>query len=384
MRDLLTHLYDNTYLHQHPLLPLLTKRHMSDPMARAQHLRSLVIEAINSLRPPTSVPPRSKEWRPYGILVYRYLDGMSDEQIQRDLAISQRQLFRDLKAGIASLTSVLQAQAAAAPEMEDDALAASLMRVGLRLERLDLGLLCQQVLPLVQGLSKSLGKAVHAEEIAHPATVVADAALSRQALISALSHSLRHARGDVALSLADGAHTEALVMRFAVAPAAALAPTANEQEPEALAVSRQLLEQQGGFLQVGGDGECLICLHWRRFEEPRILIVEDDPGMLRLFSRCLNGHGYRVIGLTDGREAVRLAGENQVRLVVLDVMMRDIDGWAVLQRLKAEPMTRSIPILVCSVINEPELAITLGATALLKKPVSCEQLLDTVASIVGI
>jgi len=65
-------------------------------------------------------------------------------------------------------------------------------------------------------------------------------------------------------------------------------------------------------------------------------------------------------------------------------MMRDTDGWTVLQRLKAEPRTQDIPVLVCSVIDEPELARTLGAAGLLKKPVSREQLLDAVAAVIGI
>ena len=81
---------------------------------------------------------------------------------------------------------------------------------------------------------------------------------------------------------------------------------------------------------------------------------------------------------------MRLARAHDVRLVVLDVMMRDTDGWTVLQRLKAEPRTQDIPVLVCSVIDEPELARTLGAAGLLKKPVSREQLLDAVAAVIGI
>ena len=219
VRDVLMHLYDNAYLLQHPLLPLLVKRHLPDPLARAQQLRSLIIEAIHSLAPPAPVVAKSKEWRPYGVLILRYVDRLSDERIQRDLAISERQLFRDLKAGIALLTIALRAQAAGEAEAEkEDALASSLQGVGLRLERLDLNALGSQVLPLVQGLSAALGKAVHLQPAAAEAIAVADVALSRQALITALSYALQHASGDVCLQVVSTEETQALVLRFQGVP----------------------------------------------------------------------------------------------------------------------------------------------------------------------
>jgi len=380
VRDLLAHLYDNAYLRQHPLLDALVRRHMPDPLARTQHLRNVVIEAINSLRPPSAVPARSREWRPYGILVYRYLDGMTDEQIRRQLAISERQFYRDIKAGVALLTAVLQAHVAPEAEEEQDVLTSTLEGVGLRLERLDLSQLWHQVAPLIDSLCRELGKRVSSGPEPGQFIAIADAALSRQALITAASHALRHSQGDVELELVTAAQTEALFLRYKET-----APQAKEAEPEALALARRLLVQQGGFLQIGGDQPTrLIGLHWRRFEEPPILLVDDSLGMLRLFTRYLAGHGYRVVTATDGEEAVRLARAHEVRLVVLDVMMRDTDGWTVLQRLKAEPRTHDTPVLVCSVIDEPLLARTLGAAGLLKKPVSREQLLDAVAAVIGI
>jgi CheY-like chemotaxis protein len=161
---------------------------------------------------------------------------------------------------------------------------------------------------------------------------------------------------------------------------------ASPAEDEALERARRLMEQQGGELMLLAEGgqEQFLGLYWPRFEEPPIVLVDDNPGMLRLFERYLAGHGYRVVSTAEGSEALRLARENRARLVVLDVMMRDLDGWAILQQLQADPVTQDIPVLVCSVINEPELARALGATALLKKPVGREQLLNAVAEIIGI
>jgi len=380
VRDALTHLYDNAHLCEHPLLPVLVQRHMPDPLARTQHLRDILIEAIHALKPPPPVVARSRPWRPYGILVYRYLDGMTDKEIQRELAISERQFFRDLKTGVEMLTAALQGRAARDTTEKPDVIDSSLEEMGLHLERLNLRKLVREALPLVSGLADRKGKHLHLCPPESEMIAIADAGLSRQALISTLSYAIRHAVDKVHLEILSAAQTQAILIHYLKATGEVT------DDDETLALAKRLLEQQSGFLQTRDSaiGERSIALHWRRFEEPPVLIVDDNPGMLRLFSRYLAGHGYRIVCSTDGSETVRLARENNVRLVILDVMMRKLDGWAVLQQLRAEPTTSEVPILVCSVINEPELALTLGATELLKKPVTREQLLDAVARIIGI
>ncbi|NPV07945.1 MAG: response regulator [Anaerolineae bacterium] len=385
VRDALAHLYDSAYLRDHPLLPLLVRRHMPDPLARTQALRTVIIEAIQELRPPPPVVARSREWRPYGILVYRYLDGASDDKIRSDLGISERQFFRDLKAGVTLLTAALRARASPPEEVEPDAFTASLEGMGLLFERLDLNRLGAESLPLLQELARSRGSSVHLACTDVPAVAVADAALSRQAIIAALSFALRRAQGDVGLEVVPCPQKQAIFLHYETA-APPPAPASSSTEDEALVRARRLMEQQGGELTLlsRDEGDELLGLYWPRFEEPPIVLVDDNPGMLRLFERYLAGHGYRVVSTAEGSEALRLARENRARLVVLDVMMRDMDGWAILQQFKADPGTQDIPVLVCSVINEPELARALGATALLKKPVGREQLLNAVAEIIGI
>ena len=83
----LAHLYDSAYLRDHPLLPswCLTYARSPGPHPGAANRDH---GAISGLRPPPPVVARSREWRPYGILVYRYLDGMSDDKIRAELGIS--------------------------------------------------------------------------------------------------------------------------------------------------------------------------------------------------------------------------------------------------------------------------------------------------------
>src|SRR5206468_11224746 len=62
--------------------------------------------------------------------------------------------------------------------------------------------------------------------------------------------------------------------------------------------------------------------------------------------------------------------------VLLDILLPDIDGWEVLQRLKADPLTRSIPVMVVSVVDDRQLGLALGAIDYFVKPVSREPLLE--------
>ncbi len=72
----------------------------------------------------------------------------------------------------------------------------------------------------------------------------------------------------------------------------------------------------------------------------------------------------------DGQEALDLFASVQPDAVLLDVMMRDVDGWQILQALKTDPYTQDIPVIVCSVLAEEALATTIGADAYLRKPVT--------------
>ena len=80
-------------------------------------------------------------------------------------------------------------------------------------------------------------------------------------------------------------------------------------------------------------------------------------------------------------EALRDANQRgePFRLLILDGMMPTMDGWEILQTLQTDPETQHIPVIVCSVWDEPELAFSLGAVDFLKKPITQKELLDALA-----
>ena len=115
-----------------------------------------------------------------------------------------------------------------------------------------------------------------------------------------------------------------------------------------------------------------------------LLVVEDNEAVIRAFRRYLTGYNYQVIGATTGAEALRLARETRPAVVTLDIMMPHQDGWEVLQSLKNDPATQHIPVIICSVLEDPELAHSLGAVAYLRKPVTQADLLSALNDLAGV
>jgi CheY-like chemotaxis protein len=115
-----------------------------------------------------------------------------------------------------------------------------------------------------------------------------------------------------------------------------------------------------------------------------VLIVEDNEGVIRAFKRCLAGAGYHAVGATAGAAALRLARRLKPCAITLDVLMPSQDGWEILQALKEDQATRAIPVIVCSVLDDPGLAETLGAAAYLQKPVAQADLLATLGHLLDV
>lgn len=100
-----------------------------------------------------------------------------------------------------------------------------------------------------------------------------------------------------------------------------------------------------------------------------ILAIDDDPQVIGLYERYLHPQGYQVIPLTDPSRAVERVRQLKPFAVTLDIMMPGIDGWQVLDNLKADPSTRNIPVIVCSIIEDLEKGFNLGASDYLVKPI---------------
>ena len=113
----------------------------------------------------------------------------------------------------------------------------------------------------------------------------------------------------------------------------------------------------------------------RESEALAVLVVEDDPTSARLLELYLADAGYRVALAASGEEGLRIAETMRPSAILLDLLLPGMDGWQVLSRLKSNEVTRSIPVLIVSVVDDAQLGLALGAVDYLVKPVSREVVL---------
>jgi CheY-like chemotaxis protein len=111
---------------------------------------------------------------------------------------------------------------------------------------------------------------------------------------------------------------------------------------------------------------------------PTVVVVEDDRRSFDLLRAYLEAAGVRVVGARDGEEGLDTVRKLSPAGVILDILLPGIDGWEVLARLKAEPQTAPIPVIVVSLLDERGRGFALGAAEYLVKPVAKEQLLAAI------
>jgi adenylate cyclase len=120
-------------------------------------------------------------------------------------------------------------------------------------------------------------------------------------------------------------------------------------------------------------------------EQATILVVDDVPTNVRLLEAVLVSNGYEVVSANDGEQAIELVASAKPDLVLLDVMMPGIDGYEVCRRLREDPETAVLPVvMVTASTNEKTKGIEAGADDLIGKPFDHDELLARVRSLLRI
>ena len=110
-----------------------------------------------------------------------------------------------------------------------------------------------------------------------------------------------------------------------------------------------------------------------------VLLVDDDEGVRRLFASELAPLGIHVLEARDGSSAIEIALAERPDAILLDVLMPGLDGWETLRALKQRPETRTIPVVILSVVDNRAFGLSLGAFDYLVKPVELSTLLDSLS-----
>jgi CheY-like chemotaxis protein len=111
------------------------------------------------------------------------------------------------------------------------------------------------------------------------------------------------------------------------------------------------------------------------------LVVEDDFKSADLVRVQLEAEGFEVIHAASAEAALVLAIQQPLALITLDIMLPNMDGWELLTRLKQVPELRRIPVVIISIVADPSKGFSLGASAVMQKPISRQDLLESLGDL---
>ncbi|MGI6208392.1 MAG: response regulator [Anaerolineae bacterium] len=376
VRWLLAHLNDNSALSTAPLLRYLPGLEEAEPQSRADAIRAIVLDCIEFLRPPRGRSIRSPEARTHSVLWLRYVEGMTVEEVSEEIALSERQVHRELRAAEAKLAEALAthvASLASAQERpsEEDA-GTGVIEVAVRPAQISLVQVLEAAVSTVRPLARTLGRDIAVRSELDDDRLFSDEGVLRQLLIQMLSLVVQCAAGDNLEVTVSG--TDEHGAEIQIGPVSCAEPP----KPRSVDALEQLASTLHLDLAVHTEAGVLDVVLTVPLHQPKtVLIVEDSTAAVELYRRYLEpGGAWRVVGVSEPKLAFDMARRLQPAIIVLDLLMPGTDGWTILNVLRAREETAEIPVVVCSVFQDPLLAEALGAKAHLRKPVSQVQLLS--------
>ena len=368
----LRHLYDLPYLQKNPIII------SPDKVIVGQALRQELIFAIEAMNPEGNISTLSNESRTYNLLHLRYIQKKSIKEITQFFGISNRQAYRDLRKSEQNLCATFWERNSGSVDSDNQInisdTQSDISIIEPVFQSTDLIVILQNAIQTTRTLSLKQATPIILNFDKQPSYVFLEETIAYQVLVSLISFTVRkaHIGSDIKINVTQTASQ--ILIDFAF-----------QQEEKGLEsqimddLILQLLKRLGWQLDIS-DYES--CFQNFRLSIPclkiKILIVDDNEGLVALLTRHLADQAYGVYSTTKATECIKLAQELSPDIIILDIMLPEINGWDLLQQIKINPQTKHIHVIICSVMKEPELAKSLGASAYLAKPIRKSELLATI------
>ena len=351
-------------------------------------VRAAILRAIEGLRPSPSSPPAAPSKQVYDLLYNRFVLKLTQEETAYRLNVSRRtvnrlqhkaahalagalwshsqtaeRVARDLPQGDDVLPTVENTSGAQTPDWrsqmqrELDSLQTKAPDAWCDVEE-GIG----NVLGFVDSLASKLGIHVEARSVQSGLVAAIHPVLLHQVLLSVLRRFAPFVSdGQVAVyaRLEDGN------VKITLTGATAVTDGLSERS-----LTSGIPTSKDVSIEACVDGtQAFVWISVPSMGKVTVLVVDDNEDMARFYRDCTIGTRYHIIHVAQGGDLFEAIDATKPDIVVLDVMLPDVDGWRLLMRIHEDPATRSIPVIICSVVQEEDLALSLGAARYLPKPV---------------
>jgi CheY-like chemotaxis protein len=379
LRQALSHLYDPEFLRKSPLVRMLGLGSAAKP---DEALRLALEKAIEALRPTSDAPADSRAWRYYRLLSYCYLQELAQTTVADRLGLTARHVRREQAVALHALACHIKRTCTAQTPID------GLERVGADLETgeaevdremlwladslgdrtAEVGPIMREAARLVEGMAQSRSVFLQVDAAHDTPPVAMAGTVLKQILLNLLTVAIASVPGGRALLTVASSGD-----RF-VAVAVAIWASASEALPlrwpeESVSVARQLVEVFHGQLLISqADQSVRAEVLLQRADRVLVLAIEDNEDTLKLWQRFVHGTRFTLVGISDPEQVLPMATDLRPDLILLDVMLPDTDGWELLGRLRHHPTTEAIPVIICTVLPQEELARSLGAQGFIRKP----------------
>lgn len=387
--DALSHLYDPDYEPPSEICALT----LCDPAMGPTPVQSALMQAIRDLEPNADLPNEAHARRVHELILNRFKLKLTQEKTAELMGISVRHLNRVQREAVHTLLQRLwerrQAQldarstpdieTAGAPDRGD--LQAPDWQAQARRElaslqasapdaNADVARTIDGALDLQSAQRASRGIEARVAFVQPGLVAATHPSVLRQMLITAMGRLMRFGH-DEPISIFAGLENGNVRITISASLAGETIPGPGE-------LTEGILAPDDASVEAVYEGSHLFLI--LRVPSARgkatVLVVDDNADMVHFFRRATVGTRYSIVHVETGEGLMETVSLVHPDAIVLDVMLPDVDGWQLLMQLHEDQNTRPIPVIVCSVVREEELALSLGAAHYIAKPVRPRQFIQ--------
>jgi CheY-like chemotaxis protein len=366
VKEALEKLYDFQALQENDLTRFFSSQAADGRTTSAHQLRGQLIEAIESLNPGQNVAANSGTVRLYNLIYMHYVGRLTIQQAAWEVGVSLRQAYRDLRRGQKLVSAILwhKLDTENTIPQQDTSVNAELTRLGDNTTIITLQEMLDSAIRPIQVLADKYNIAIHIESPSSPIMLTTNLMMAQQILTHILSQIIQQVRpSSLKIHLLDD--NNFIRMQFA----------ANDQPAlDIKPIIQQMMDQINWELLYTTEEDNQEIWLKSLQHKSLIVLIDDNEGLSHLLQRYLTDDAYTVMSIPNTEAGLQMIQQLQPDAIILDVMMPGIDGWEILQRLRTRNETQFIPVIICSVINDSELAFALGASQYVPKPVTRDAL----------